>query len=266
SGSDCHAERDRAVKAEDMLILSRTRADGERQDLERQVAELRALLSGPGGGGGGNSKSGVTSHLQVEVDSLRRENEALKARLGGGGSLPSVAEERQLALGAGGPSAGPAPPSLRGAGARGPMSEDLLRSLAANGAIGVAVIVCKRPKYLKRAMDSILQSERDPAKFPLVISQDGYDPDMTQMVQSTFVSSGQAFHMHHPHDPNAQTVANKFGGSKQTLGYVYIAQHFGFVMRRMFDEFGFSAVIFLEEDLEVSPDFFSYFGAMRELL
>eukprot|EP00442_Polarella_glacialis_P057928 CAMPEP_0115058756 /NCGR_PEP_ID=MMETSP0227-20121206/6531_1 /TAXON_ID=89957 /ORGANISM="Polarella glacialis, Strain CCMP 1383" /LENGTH=123 /DNA_ID=CAMNT_0002443787 /DNA_START=66 /DNA_END=433 /DNA_ORIENTATION=+ len=35
----------------------------------------------------------------------------------------------------------------------------------------------------------------------------------------------------------------------------------------MFDEFGFSAVIFLEEDyLEVSPDFFSYFGAMRELL
>ena len=114
----------------------------------------------------------------------------------------------------------------------------------------------------------------------------------------------------------ASELANfRFGGSKQAMGYVLIAQHFGFVMRRivaffghlcyfgsgfplvlddfpffpmvfpmvfsmicpwfsqapngswfslclaararMFDEFGFDAVIFLEEDLEVSPDFFS---------
>ncbi|CAJ1447499.1 unnamed protein product [Effrenium voratum] len=77
------------------------------------------------------------------------------------------------------------------------------------------------------------------------------------MVQNNFVRTGQAFHMHHNHDPNAKAVSAKFGGSKQALGYVLIAQHFGFVMRRMFDEFGFEAVIFLEEDLEVSLDFFS---------
>merc|ERR1719204_855580 len=37
-------------------------------------------------------------------------------------------------------------------------------------------------------------------------------------------------------------------------------------MRKMFDEFGFQQVIFLEEDMEIAPDFFSYFESMLVLL
>eukprot|EP00427_Karlodinium_veneficum_P067757 CAMPEP_0169321694 /NCGR_PEP_ID=MMETSP1017-20121227/9031_1 /TAXON_ID=342587 /ORGANISM="Karlodinium micrum, Strain CCMP2283" /LENGTH=148 /DNA_ID=CAMNT_0009416203 /DNA_START=123 /DNA_END=567 /DNA_ORIENTATION=+ len=37
-------------------------------------------------------------------------------------------------------------------------------------------------------------------------------------------------------------------------------------MGQVFDVFGFNQAIFLEEDMEISPDFFSYFGAMLPLL
>jgi len=147
-----------------------------------------------------------------------------------------------------------------------PITEDMLKDAAARDAIAVVMIVCKRPQYLRRSMESLLKAQRDPMRFPVIISQDDYDPAMTQMVEATFVQQGVAFHMHHPHDLGAQAVAKQFGGSKSALGYVRIAQHFGFAMKRMFDEFGFQQVLFIEEDMEIAPDFFSYFGTMLPLL
>ena len=60
------------------------------------------------------------------------------------------------------------------------ISEETLRLLAAQGATGVAIISCRRPKYLQRAMDSILRAPREPAKFPLIISQDAHDAAMQE--------------------------------------------------------------------------------------
>lgn len=60
------------------------------------------------------------------------------------------------------------------------ISEETLRQLAAQGATGVAIISCRRPKYLQRAMDSILRAPREPAKFPLIISQDAHDAAMQE--------------------------------------------------------------------------------------
>eukprot|EP00927_Polykrikos_kofoidii_P012285 TRINITY_DN1528_c0_g1_i1.p1 TRINITY_DN1528_c0_g1~~TRINITY_DN1528_c0_g1_i1.p1 ORF type:complete len:554 (-),score=91.22 TRINITY_DN1528_c0_g1_i1:107-1768(-) len=145
-------------------------------------------------------------------------------------------------------------------------SDAELRALATEDAIALVVITCHRVHYLKRAMDSVLKAERNASKFPIVISQDGDFPEMTSSVETAYVKTAVAFHIRHPHEPSAQSIAKKFGGGKQALGYVRIAQHFGFAMKKVFEDAGFNSAIFLEEDLEVAPDFFSYFGAMNQLL
>jgi len=263
-GHDCRGERERAAHAEDLLLQSQSAFEQTRQALEKQIQELKSQAPGeprPQEFQLRMLRDKTDSDQEAADDQLRLENERLKAnevelrkeneRLKV--TDPVQREHFQLQVD-------------RSPTATAEITEDTLRLLATKGATGVAIISCKRPKYLTRAMDSIFRAPRDPSMFPLVISQDAHDAAMQELVQKNYVRTGQAFHMHHEHDPNAKAVAAKFGGSKQTLGYVLIAQHFGFVMRRMFDEFGFETVIFLEEDLEVSVDFFSYFEAMRPIL
>jgi alpha-1,3-mannosyl-glycoprotein beta-1,2-N-acetylglucosaminyltransferase len=147
------------------------------------------------------------------------------------------------------------------------MTVERLRTLAAQDAIAVVVITCKRPKYLERAMASFLKSratQKD--KFPIIISQDGNDNAMLELT-AKYVREGIAHHMCHEHDPNAPIIAQRFKyAGKGAIGYVRIAQHYGWAMRQVFDEFKFNQAIFLEEDMEISLDFFSYFGAMLPLL
>lgn len=257
-GNDCLAERERAVHAEDLVLKSQAVREESRQAFERQVADLKKQLAeaatpaSPSPPSKGDAEWEKMVHgLQAEIERLRKENFRLKASSQGSTAQVEMVHNE--------------PQRHAQALSTAELTEDLLKSLASNGAIGVAIVTCKRPKYLSRTMDSVLRAQRDPAKFPLVISQDANDAAMQELVQRSFVKTGQAYHMHHEHDPNAPAIATKYGG-KKAIGYVRIAQHFGFVMRRMFDEFGFEAVIFLEEDLEISPDFFSYFGAMRTLL
>eukprot|EP00440_Ansanella_granifera_P033436 gb/GFBE01036279.1/.p1 GENE.gb/GFBE01036279.1/~~gb/GFBE01036279.1/.p1 ORF type:complete len:528 (+),score=123.09 gb/GFBE01036279.1/:1-1584(+) len=269
-GGDCHGERERALHAEDLVLHFQSQREQERKVFEKQVADLQQQLQAKAstpslrssGDGGSEALQEMVRSLKAELSQVQRENADLKAGAGRSGSVAAPSESPMKVL----QQRSAAASSGVVAKSRNLITEDALRGMAANGAIGTAIIVCKRPKYLSRTMDAVLRSMRDPSTFPIVISQDGFDESMKQLVQKTYVETGQAFHMHHQHDPNAQAVAAKFGGSKQALGYVRIAQHFGFVMKRMFDEFGFQAVIFLEEDLEVSPDFFSYFGSMRPLL
>eukprot|EP00931_Biecheleriopsis_adriatica_P088486 TRINITY_DN62798_c0_g1_i1.p1 TRINITY_DN62798_c0_g1~~TRINITY_DN62798_c0_g1_i1.p1 ORF type:complete len:522 (-),score=106.78 TRINITY_DN62798_c0_g1_i1:75-1640(-) len=265
-GNDCHAERERALHAEDLVLNFQSQREQDRKIFRKQIEDLQKQLQQAeaersvktlSGRSDANLQQQLVAALREEVRQLQLENSALK-----GVAVPHPQPLADQAIG----SSAVLPAASGVVSMQGSLNEDTLRSMAANGAIGVAVIVCKRPKYLARTMDAILRSVRDPSKFPLVISQDGDDQAMREMVQKSYVQTGQAFHMFHQHDPNAKSIAAKFGGSKQTLGYVYIAQHFGFAMKRMFDDFGFGAVIFLEEDLEVSLDFFSYFGTMRPLL
>jgi len=86
-------------------------------------------------------------------------------------------------------------------------------------------------------------------------------------MSSKFVADGTAYHMCHEHDPNAANIAQRYKyAGKSAIGYVRIAQHYGWAMRQVFDDFKFNQAIFLEEDMEISSDFFSYFGAMLPLL
>lgn len=53
---------------------------------------------------------------------------------------------------------------------------------------------------------------------------------------------------------------------KENLAYYRIANHYKFALERLLLAKGFARVIILEDDMEVSPDFFDYFEATAPLL
>lgn len=286
-GASCDEERDRANKAEQLVFRLRTEHQGgvngpevdthailaevkalqqQTADLERERDALRQRLSSGASGGEGNGQGGAANFQAALVKSLQDELRSLKAQNAElQGSTPQE-DKRQVPPPAlrGVPVAPPAPTRDR-SGNGDVITVEHLRHWADQDAIGVAIITCKRPRYLERTMQSFLAASRDPAKFPVVISRDGNDEEMKHVIDSNYVAKGIAYHMNHEHEANAKQIARQFGGNS-AMGYVYIAQHFGFAMRKMFDEFGFQQVIFLEEDMEIAPDFFSYFGAMLPIL
>lgn len=266
------------------LALQREEADEQQiANLERQLGEergKRAQNTGPG------NKDALIQALTQEVKVLKSQNIQLQEALRRGATAARVASTaaQDASPLARSPDTGSASyseptslaprifeggqtPILAQRGLTGShLTEDLLRAYAAADAVGVAVIVCKRPQYLKRAMESILKADRDATQFPIVISQDAHDETMASMIKLRYVDEGIAHTIQHDHDPNAPSIAKKFGKGRANLGYVRIAQHYGFVMRSMFDDFKFRQAVFLEEDMAISPDFFSYFEAMLPLL
>eukprot|EP00401_Gymnodinium_catenatum_P015039 CAMPEP_0117551844 /NCGR_PEP_ID=MMETSP0784-20121206/49398_1 /TAXON_ID=39447 /ORGANISM="" /LENGTH=491 /DNA_ID=CAMNT_0005348891 /DNA_START=139 /DNA_END=1614 /DNA_ORIENTATION=- len=271
----CEAERERAEQAEVRIAklqadhFASLRAASDRQEqLEREVRHLKRQIAkivsqgfglpAAGASAGEPSGAGVAppSSMDEQVATAGPAAPTDAATAAGGVGMPADTGGRALAD----PVAQPGP----GAGVK--ITDDQLRSLAAAQAVAVVIITCKRPQYLKRSMDSLLGASRDPKKYPLILSQDGFDETMTKHITSSYVDTGVAFHVHHEHEANAEAIAAKIGRSKQVLGYTRIAQHYGFAMRLVFDGLRFEQAIFLEEDMELSPDFFSYFGAMLPLL
>ena len=64
---------------------------------------------------------------------------------------------------------------------------------------------------------------------------------------------------HWNHDNSAKTVKRS---ASERDSYYRIANHYGWALRRVFDHADkFKEVIILEEDLEISPDFFDYMAA-----
>jgi len=249
----CQLDEERTARAEELVYrlqqqtaATRGETEAKEEELQRRIHELEQQLEE------------ARAKLSQLPPAAPAWNNAGPSQGAAQLSLPDPAVVPSSGVG-----------SLRGSSGRSvgsKITEDSLRTLASSGAIAVALIVCKRPQYLKRTMDGIFRAQRDSDKFPLIISQDAFDDAMTRHVESSYVETGLAYHMHHTHEANAQSVASKFGSGKQAKGYVLIAQHFGFVMRRLIDDFGFGAITFIEEDIEVAPDIFSYFGAMLPLV
>lgn len=53
---------------------------------------------------------------------------------------------------------------------------------------------------------------------------------------------------------------------KKFKGYFKIARHYGWALNQTFFNFNFESVIIVEDDLDISPDFFEYFSGLLPLL
>jgi hypothetical protein len=104
--------------------------------------------------------------------------------------------------------------------------------------IPVLVVACCRASYLRHTLSKL--SSLLPPAFRIVVSQDGSDPAVTQLLRDEFPS---LLRLQHTTDGNTN--------------YEKIARHYGWALRQVFDSpHPPPYVIVLEDDMDIAPDFF----------
>lgn len=138
------------------------------------------------------------------------------------------------------------------------LNENEFNSIEKDTAIGVLVIACSRTS-VKRNLDQLLRYRPSAKQFPIIVSQDcGHEPT-TKIIQSygnnlTLIQQ-----------PDLSDIPLK-GKKKKFKGYYKIARHYGWALKQMFHDFHFDTIIVVEDDLDISPDFFEYFLALLPVL
>ncbi|KAF5179899.1 Alpha-1,3-mannosyl-glycoprotein 2-beta-N-acetylglucosaminyltransferase [Thalictrum thalictroides] len=122
----------------------------------------------------------------------------------------------------------------------------------------VVVMACSRPDYLERTIESILKYQESVAsKFPLFVSQDGTNEN----VKKKALNYNQVTYMQHLDFGDVHIER-----PGELIAYYKIASHYKWALDELFYKHNFSRVIILEDDMEISVDFFDYFEAAATLL
>ncbi|XP_072382143.1 alpha-1,3-mannosyl-glycoprotein 2-beta-N-acetylglucosaminyltransferase isoform X2 [Diabrotica undecimpunctata] len=124
--------------------------------------------------------------------------------------------------------------------------------------IPVLVFACNRITVTK-CLDSLIQYRTRMDQFPIIVSQ---DCNHTETKKAILKYRGQVSLIEQPDQSEIQVPPKE----KKLKGYFKIARHYGWALNQIFFKFNFSAVIIVEDDLEVSPDFFEYFLGLYSLL
>lgn len=125
----------------------------------------------------------------------------------------------------------------------------------------VLLVMCSnRPDYLRKTMSYILKYHPKNS-IPIYISQDGNFPavnDVISQSQNEFklISTLPFIHIHHMESQH----------KNYENGYFKLADHFQWALSKVFNDQTVNKIIILEEDLQISPDFFEYFMATSSLL
>ncbi|XP_022909734.1 alpha-1,3-mannosyl-glycoprotein 2-beta-N-acetylglucosaminyltransferase [Onthophagus taurus] len=127
-----------------------------------------------------------------------------------------------------------------------------------NVVIPVLVFACNRVS-VSRCLDKLIQYRPNPDQFPIIVSQDCNHAPTSDIIESygsqvTLIKQ-----------PDQSEIPVK-PAEKKFKGYFKIARHYGWALNQTFFNFNFDVAIIVEDDLEVSPDFFEYFMATYPLL
>lgn len=131
----------------------------------------------------------------------------------------------------------------------------------------VVIFACDRPDYLQRTLDAVLAND-DEGGRRIVVSQHGFDERVSAVVRrygarlEHLTFSGAIRDGSQPEDgwPHGRDHFDRFEV------YYRIAQHFGWAFGKLFDTGNLDEVIVLEDDIEIAPDFFSYFRGTIPLM
>lgn len=125
-------------------------------------------------------------------------------------------------------------------------------------ALPVLVIACNRPS-VSRTLDQIIRYRTSEERFPIIVSQDcGHGP--TADVIKSY--GNKVTHLQHPDlsDIPLQKKDQKF------KGYYKIARHYKWALNQVFHKLNHDVIIIIEDDLDLSPDFFEYMSALYPIL
>jgi len=116
--------------------------------------------------------------------------------------------------------------------------------------IPILVIACNREDYLEVTLNFLLK-HRPSKRFPIVVSQGCDHEPVERLLREKY--ENKAIALKHHRQPRA-------------LPYFAIAQHYGWALAKIFTVMDYDAVIVVEDDLEISPDFYNYFAALYPIL
>eukprot|EP00873_Tetraselmis_striata_P034777 jgi/Tetstr1/455041/TSEL_041897.t1 len=126
---------------------------------------------------------------------------------------------------------------------------------------GVVVVAFNRQDYLERTLNSISAARNHKHewadRFPLYVSQDGSYPGIKDVV----VRHKDFGYLNHLETQAPQPLTHK-----ENLAYYRISNHYKFILGVMFDCLQYKKAIILEDDMQLSMDFFEYFSATAPLL
>ncbi|XP_055603451.1 alpha-1,3-mannosyl-glycoprotein 2-beta-N-acetylglucosaminyltransferase [Uranotaenia lowii] len=116
--------------------------------------------------------------------------------------------------------------------------------------IPVLVFACNRPS-VNKCLDDLIRYRPRSDQFPIIVSQDCDDESTRNMI----LSYKENVTLIRQPDQSDVTVLPK---EKKYKGYYKISRHYGWALKTVFKQ-GFEAVIIVEDDLSIAPDFYEYF-------
>eukprot|EP00096_Caligus_rogercresseyi_P012060 TRINITY_DN4945_c0_g1_i1.p1 TRINITY_DN4945_c0_g1~~TRINITY_DN4945_c0_g1_i1.p1 ORF type:complete len:440 (-),score=93.96 TRINITY_DN4945_c0_g1_i1:726-2045(-) len=125
--------------------------------------------------------------------------------------------------------------------------------------IPVLLFACNRVS-VSRAIDLLLKYRNNSKKFPLIVSQDCGHEATAKTIQAygdalTFIKQ-----------PDLSEIRDIPKKESKFKGYFKIARHYGWALNFTFNVYKAEQVIIVEDDLEISPDFYEYFEATLPIL
>lgn len=138
----------------------------------------------------------------------------------------------------------------------------------------VLVVTHSRADYLATTLTSLLTHHPNNADFPIVVSQDMQDQEHESVtnVIKTFAKRAASSNQKLFHFAHAKSYEDNTGNETfiNTIAYRRITRHYHYALSRLFrdglDGSSIDRVIILEDDMEIAPDFFSYFQALTPML
>lgn len=110
--------------------------------------------------------------------------------------------------------------------------------------IPILVMACNRVT-VKRCLDKLLEHRPSPELFPIIVSQDCGHSQTADVIASY---GSQLTHIKQPDLSEVPVPA----GHRKFQGYYKISRHYRWALNQVFNSFSYSAVIIVEDDLEVN--------------
>ena len=118
-----------------------------------------------------------------------------------------------------------------------------------------------RPDYLERTLKSLM-SVPLPQGFKLYISEDGTDPRVAAVGRS----HPQFTLMQHPRDEKRLEGNMPMNAIQGPPVYYRISAHYKFAFTQVIDMHHHDYIVFVEDDMEISNDFYTYFQATLPII
>lgn len=203
------------------------KSDDVSYNVQRRLVELESRLK---------QQVAIHEHLLSQLQSVRQDlqNDLLAKKFGQEGAAPKAPEEVIAQV----PPQDPVDPNTV--------------------PIAVLVIACNRIT-VRRNLDQLLKYRPSAERFPIIVSQDcGHGPT-ADAIRSY---GSQVIHVQQPDLSDIQLPWPQ----RKFQGYYKIARHYKWALQQVFHKFDHQAVIIVEDDLDISPDFFEYFASTYPIL